>query len=266
MNKRLLVIWGISILSGFLGLTYLADVQAFGVKKKRPKLHEYGNVLINNFSAKEKIGPVVFKHWLHRSMYTCRLCHVDIGFAMQAGETGITEKYNNDGFYCGTCHNGKEAFGPQETNRAGETVSNCNRCHSHGKVVEFKYEFYAFRKQFPPERFGNGIDWLTAEEQNLVNIKDRLGEISSRASKIKDPKKFELSGGEPTMPDIIFSHKKHTVWNGCDLCHPDIFIVKKGYAPYSMQDIFAGRYCGVCHGTVAFPNLDCRRCHAKPVI
>ena len=254
------------MLTGVFLLVFLADVHAFGVKKKRPKLHQYGNVVINNFSEKENMAPVVFKHWLHRAKYTCRLCHVDIGFAMQTGGTGITEEYNNSGFYCGTCHNGKEAFGSKETKSSGATVSNCDRCHSYGKDVEFKYNFYEFRKQFPFERFGNGIDWLTAEEQNLVTVKDYLEGVSFKRPKIQDPKEFDLSAKEPNMSDIVFSHKKHTVWNGCELCHPEIFGIKKGSEPYSMQEIFAGKYCGVCHGTVAFPNIDCQRCHTKPVI
>lgn len=28
-----------------------------------------------------------------------------------------------------------------------------------------------------------------------------------------------------------------------------------------MVENFEGRYCGTCHGTVAFPMLDCQRCH-----
>ena len=68
------------------------------------------------------------------------------------------------------------------------------------------------------------------------------------------------------MPAIIFSHKKHTVWNGCELCHPEIFVgVKKGATKYSMVEIFDGKYCGVCHTNVAFPLLDCQRCHTEPV-
>ena len=58
-----------------------------GVKKKKPLPSEYGRVTINNFSQQAGLPPVVFDHWVHRSMFTCRLCHVDIGFAMAAGAT-----------------------------------------------------------------------------------------------------------------------------------------------------------------------------------
>jgi hypothetical protein len=32
-----------------------------------------------------------------------------------------------------------------------------------------------------------------------------------------------------------------------------------------MQQIFEGQYCGACHGSVAFPNTDCRLCHTEDV-
>ena len=67
------------------------------------------------------------------------------------------------------------------------------------------------------------------------------------------------------MPDIIFSHEKHAVWNGCELCHPQIFGIKSTSTVYEMQEIFEGTYCGACHGKVAFMNMDCQACHSKEV-
>ena len=56
---------------------------------------------------KPGMAPVVFDHWLHRKNFTCRLCHVDIGFGMTAGSTKIRAVDNMKGYYCGTCHNGR---------------------------------------------------------------------------------------------------------------------------------------------------------------
>src|SRR3990172_8825295 len=81
-----------------------------GKKAKRPLPGEYGNVIMNNFSVDKNIAAVVFKHWLHRSKYTCRVCHVDIGFAMWANDTRLTGDDLRNGEYCGSCHNGKIAF------------------------------------------------------------------------------------------------------------------------------------------------------------
>ena len=54
-----------------------------------------------------RLAPVVFDHWVHRARYTCRLCHVDVGFAMKAGATGIRAADNIAGQYCGACHDGR---------------------------------------------------------------------------------------------------------------------------------------------------------------
>ncbi len=248
-----------------LMLWKMVFAESFGVKKRMPKPHEYGNIVINNYSTEKNIAPVVFNHWLHRAEYTCRLCHVDIGFAMQAGGTGITEDDNKNGLYCGACHNGDEAFGPEEKDIFGNIKKNCDRCHSYGKKVKFEKDFYKFTKGFPKARFGNRVDWLKAEQMGLIKLKDYLEGISIKRKPLASPEDEVLDAKELEMPDIIFSHKKHAVWNGCELCHPDIFGVKKGATKYSMQDIFNGKYCGACHGKVAFPNYDCQLCHTKEV-
>ena len=236
-----------------------------GRKKRRPKPHEYGNVLINNYSETKRIPSVVFKHWFHRSKYSCRLCHVDIGFGMETNSSEITCADVENGIYCGSCHNGTEAFSRIEETSDGKAVKKCKLCHSHNISVEFKHDFYAFKKKMPIERFGNNINWEQAENKGLISLKDFLVGISIPRKKLKEAKELQFSTGEMGMPDIIFSHKKHTVWSGCELCHPEIFGVKPGETIYSMLDIFNDLFCGSCHGSVAFPNNDCQRCHTKIV-
>ena len=245
-----------------------ATAENFGQRKRRPKPDEYGTTLIDTASTANDIAAVEFPHWLHRSKYTCRLCHLDIGFAMIAGETGITERDNGNGIYCGTCHDGTIAFGPKEAaKKKGEAAQeNCIRCHSAGESVEPEVDFYAFRKDMPRERFGNGIDWVKAENQGIITPVDMLEGVSFERPKLLNPNDEELSAKEITMPNIVFSHLKHTVWNGCAVCHPQIFGVEKGATTYTMQEIFDGLYCGGCHGKVSFANEDCQRCHTEPVI
>ena len=243
-----------------------------GVKKKRALPHEYGNVIMNNYSEKAGLPNVEFNHWLHRGIYTCRLCHVDLAFAMKANATNVKASDNKKGFYCGACHDGKmmynkkaifEACLPKYTQ---EDAKRCERCHSVGRNVRREFDFYVFTEKFPKERFGSGINWEKAEEDGLMKPIDYLEGLSINRKKMKIEKDFTLSSKVEGMPDIIFSHKKHTVWNGCEVCHPEIFVgVKKGTTKYSMVEIFDGKYCGVCHIKVAFPLLDCQRCHTKPV-
>jgi c(7)-type cytochrome triheme protein len=243
-----------------------------GVKKRRLLPYEYGRVIINNYSEKAGLAPVAFDHWLHRAKFTCRLCHVDIGFAMAAGATAIKAADNSSGYYCGSCHNGrtvvdgKKVFDSCAKTWKSEDKTTCTRCHSYGKNVRPVYDFNTFTHGLPKERFGNGIDWEKAEEEGLIKPIDFLEGISIKRKALAPQKDFEIGAKLAGMPDIIFSHKKHTVWNGCELCHPEIFVgVKRGATKYSMIAIFDGKYCGVCHSAVAFPLIDCQRCHTKPV-
>ncbi len=265
MKKFLFVFCCLLIFAGLcLGQT--------GVKKKRALPHEYGNVIIDNFSGKAGLAPVEFDHWLHRGIYTCRLCHVDLAFGMRAGSTNIRASDNKKGFYCGTCHNGrmlyndKPIFASCQPPYTEDNAKRCDRCHSVGKEAAPEYDFYAFTKRFPMERFGNGIDWEKSESVGFIKLIDSIEGVSIKRKPMAVQKDFTLNSKVGGMPDIIYSHAKHTVWCGCELCHPEIFVgVKKGLTKYSMAEIYEGKYCGVCHIKVAFPLLDCQRCHTKPV-
>ncbi|MGD0886603.1 MAG: c(7)-type cytochrome triheme domain-containing protein [Thermodesulfovibrionales bacterium] len=262
------VSWALVFIFVVVGITL---AQSDGVKKKRPLPPDYGKVIINNYSEAAGLSAVVFDHWLHRAKFTCRLCHVDVGFAMKAGATGIKATDNMNGYYCGACHNGKMISEDRVvfdscSKRTGQDTRMCERCHSSGKNVKKDYEFSKFTDKFPKGRFGNGIDWEKTEAEGLVKPVDFLQGISIKRPSLTIQKDFALGSKQEGMPDIIFSHKKHTIWSGCELCHPEIFVgVKRGSTKYSMVEIFEGRYCGVCHSTVAFPLIDCQRCHIKPV-
>jgi c(7)-type cytochrome triheme protein len=112
-----------------------------GVKKKRPLPYEYGTEVMNNFSEKAGLAPVVFDHWLHRAKFTCRLCHVDLAFAMKAGATKIKAYDNISGYYCGACHNGKTVVDGVTVFRSClrmnglDDEKGCVHCHSLGKAI-----------------------------------------------------------------------------------------------------------------------------------
>jgi len=266
MQTRILVAWALILVLS--GPTWAQTA----IKKRRPLPYEYGRVILNNYSEKAIFAPVVFDHWVHRAKFTCRVCHVDVGFAMKAGATAIKAADNIQGYYCGACHNGKMVFEGRTVFEScsrkiiGEERQRCERCHSFGKIVKTDYDFAKFASALPKERFGNGLDWEKAEEMGLIKPVNFLEGLSIPRESLAVQKDFALNPKVAGIPDIIFSHQRHTVWNGCELCHPEIFIgVKKGTTRYSMVEIFDGKYCGVCHGTVAFPLLDCRRCHSNPV-
>ncbi len=69
--------------------------------------------------------------------------------------------------------------------------------------------------------------------------------------------------GQPEQA-VTFSHQVHTQWLACANCHPAIFEMQGGADPISMGTIFEGKYCGECHGKVAFAvETGCPRCHRK---
>lgn len=86
----------------------------------QPARAEYGDVVINNFSDKAGVRPVVFPHWFHRVRFKCKVCHSDLGFKFQAGGNQINMVKIIDGQYCGACHNGGVAW----------SIENCDVCHS----------------------------------------------------------------------------------------------------------------------------------------
>ncbi|RMF83154.1 MAG: hypothetical protein D6739_07595 [Nitrospirae bacterium] len=257
-----------TILTALISLCLLATAAAaetFGVRRAAPRPEAYGRVVMDNHSRAAKIAPVVFDHWNHRLRYTCRLCHVDLGFALVAGETDVREADNRNHRYCGACHDGKEAFGWLRSER-GHTVKQCDRCHSLGRKVVRSDDFDTLTRDLPHTPYGNHVDWVGAEREGKIHLKDALPGITRVRRPIRYEGETVLHAREFDMPDILFSHRKHAVWNGCELCHPSIFGVARGATRYTMQEIFDGRYCGACHGKVSFPvDFDCRLCHTKDV-
>lgn len=238
-----------------------------------PAPQSYGRVTLKKFTKGSKFAPVVFDHWLHRSMFTCRLCHVEIGFAMEEGATDINADLNMQGYYCGACHNGKVRYKGDEIFDSCSTEfskideeKRCARCHSKGKRGVRQYEFNTYARKLPRFKFGNAIDWEKAEELGLVRPLDFLEGVADKKDKLKEPEEFSINAKAKWASDVIFSHKKHAVWNGCEVCHPAIFpSTQQGTVKYNMLEINRGRYCGLCHVNVAFSVVLCQKCHKSPM-
>lgn len=246
---------------GVLLLGNIASAQIY-LPKPPPEPSEYGKVILDNYSTAGP-GAVVFDHWLHRSKFTCRLCHVDVGFAMQAKATGIRASTNRQGFHCGACHDGKKLFDGKTIFAACSDAANdkqCARCHSLGKKGVREYEYKSYTKKFPKGIYG--VDWEGAERAGVIQPADFLEGLSVKRAPLQSREDFSVKAHYPWVSDISFSHEKHSVWNGCEVCHPDIFpTTKKGTIRYSMFLNIEGRYCGACHGKVAFPLNNCQSCH-----
>ena len=112
----------------------------------------------------------------------------------------------------------------------------------------------------PPDTAGNKVDWVRAL---------RGGYIQPRSS-VHSNEPVEILKGDIMMrqtgvlPFVRFPHEAHTEWLDCANCHEQIFKSQAGATPVDMFQILEGKYCGVCHGAVAFPLTECSRCHSVP--
>jgi c(7)-type cytochrome triheme protein len=254
-----------TLICGTLILISTAQAQQVVYFDQLPPESQYGNVVLNSH-ATTSIGPVVFEHWLHRDKFTCRVCHVDIGFAMQANATGIDAKTNAQGYYCGVCHDGKHQFGnvtmfpsclPGQSPSSNDT---CSRCHESARTKR-KFTYSQLTSRLPKVRYG--VDWMSAEKSQLVKPVDIVEQASIPRERIKNRVDVEFRPNMSMFKGIRFSHELHSKWNGCELCHPEIFLAEKDgkVTHINMYEIARGRQCGACHLKVAFPVNGCSQCH-----
>jgi c(7)-type cytochrome triheme protein len=113
----------------------------------------------------------------------------------------------------------------------------------------------------PKDRYGL-IDWVKIVEDNIIAPKHSLDpdaqELPALDVVVVMPTKIE------SVNAVNFPHKTHTYWLSCEVCHPKLFLPAKGQNNMNMSGIVEGKWCGVCHGKVAFPLTDCNRCHSEP--
>jgi len=238
------------VLLGLLIILFGAAAEAGWDFPPAPTSEEFGNLLIDRTSTKNKVKPVTFSHWSHRRKYTCQVCHSELDFAFKVNLSEITEAENQAGKYCGACHNGKIAFGHDKLN--------CGKCHNGDRG--YGKEKFQELSNLPRTRSGNHIDWVTAMEEKSISPARFLRIPPSPG--IAYDKTLLLEAEWERIPPSFFPHKAHTAWLECSNCHPGIFnIQKKTTKHFEMKMNLAGEFCGVCHMTVAFPMNDCKRCH-----
>jgi len=108
------------------------------------------------------------------------------------------------------------------------------------------------------------INWIKAETYHIIEPRNALDG--------KEPKPTEgflhnlifMQTKVYLMADVIFPHGMHTHWMNCNSCHPKPFKKKSGSNNITMKEIIAGKWCGKCHGKVAFSPKEypnCQRCH-----
>lgn len=229
----------------------------------------FGRVVLEGASSLAGVAPVVFDHWRHRANFSCRLCHIDVGFAMQAGASGIGRASNAAGLHCGACHDGKRTLSGRTVfaacSPAGpeEPGAGCGRCHAGANPARTRSDYLSFAARLPTSA-GGYVDWEKAEERGLVRPIDILEGVSIVRPAMRLDRDIPIEAKGTWIGDVTFSHRKHAVWNGCEVCHPEIFpVTRRGSVRFDMRDVRSGRYCGACHRSVAFPLSSCQRCHRR---
>lgn len=115
--------------------------------------------------------------------------------------------------------------------------------------------------QFPRDSAGL-IDWVQVLAKGHIEPRSDINGLEPDLKPIDLDIVFADTGA---MPKVLFPHRAHTEWLACKNCHPAIFVKKKGANSFKMEDVLRGKYCGVCHGKIAFPpTKNCMRCHSVP--
>ena len=114
--------------------------------------------------------------------------------------------------------------------------------------------------RLPADSAGNQVDWIRALNDGYIRPRSSLKE--NVPVRILDSDILLNKTG--SIPRVRFPHKPHTQLLDCQNCHEKLFKSKVGATMISMGQILEGKFCGVCHGAVAFPLTECNRCHSVP--
>lgn len=111
----------------------------------------------------------------------------------------------------------------------------------------------------PKDAVGNRVHWVRALAERLIAPRTNI--LPETRVNVLDLDVILPRTGE--MPMVKFPHRQHTEWLDCSNCHEHLFKSKAGATvKLNMFEILQGEYCGVCHGAVAFPLTECKRCHS----
>jgi c(7)-type cytochrome triheme protein len=205
---------------------------------------------------------VIYPHAPHTEWLTCASCHPAIfPLKRQTAPLVITMAKIRNGEYCGVCH-GKVAFGVE-----GE----CARCHPKvparaewrpvelpRKPIERAATWEEAQKLLPVA--AGAPDWAKALVEGVIAPRPSID--PKEEDQPVFPLNVELTPADAPAFKVVFPHETHTAILSCLTCHPAIFQMAAGADPITMEKIFAGEYCGRCHGKVAFlPATACGRCH-----
>lgn len=236
-------------------------------------------------------GEVTFKssQFSHASHvdemgFPCEDCHDSI-FEMKSGRMekspGFSMQAIYDGKFCGTCHDGDNAFASDE---------NCTSCHSNDGGEEIKYKTTTFSHTAHIDSMGFSCEdchagtfemkaeaMLADPDFSMQAIYD--GQFcgschdgdNAFASDENCTSCHTTAGGDilftKPVKAVIFSHETHGEAFECEACHSGLFemeaLAAQKNSDFTMESLYKGQYCGACHdGESAFASdTRCATCH-----
>ncbi len=109
-----------------------------------------------------------------------------------------------------------------------------------------------------PKDSRGDVDWAQSLNRGLIAPRASRDDDGDMVVWQQDILFKETAG----MGHVMFPHGTHSQWLACENCHDQIFAPQQGAADISMESIYTGQHCGVCHGKVAFSPTNCERCHS----
>jgi len=236
------------------------------------------NILTEAVRPSAKVDP---HHKKHFDMgINCVICHAKI---THSGITGYrsnmqicfkchaqkrAEKLNPPADEnCLACHRNRESLYPQGPITFGKgdsavkyehvvhvAVFGCNACHM---------------ALFPMQQDGVKIAFTDHTTGKLCfschNGKKAFSYTNCTNCHLKVPvPKAAIVYKPEGVASVTFSHEFHTQFFECTKCHTVIWPMKKGAKKMTMDAMYDGKFCGVCHNDKdAFAATTCDKCHVE---
>ena len=245
----------------------------FSVKGDCNKCHH--STINVAFNVRET-GTTYFSHQFHTAAFKCTDCHNAI-YVAGKGSKRYKMADMEKGQSCGTCHDGKTAFGVKDT---------CTKCHP-VRQITFKPGSATFSHQvhvsvygckdchpslYLPGKGNKHVSMAMMEKgHSCGSCHDGSTAFSVKGSCQKchpgTPRsvRYELS---QTTGNVEFNHKVHgDKGYQCVDCHYNVVPSGTADKRWVMKEMDQGKFCGTCHGfSMAFSVKDpqaCERCHQR---
>ncbi len=172
---------------------------------------------------------------------------------------------NND---CMACHKTEESMIPKTPIMFGKGKAAVNFAHDTHSMMSSCKDCHT--KIFPMQK---GVTKMTFEDHSAGkscfschNGKKAFSWTSCDSCHAETPfPKKPVTYKQKDAAPVDFSHEFHSAVFKCTDCHTKIWHMKKSQKKMTMDAMYEGKFCGVCHnGNDAFSAADCDKCHIEP--